>query len=71
MTPPVLYSIHDAGGRVLCLVDHIERALPVSRKMADAVEVRRISDGAVVSTVKRLTTDHVYAGVWRMRGEPS
>ena len=71
MSAPVLFTVHDAAGRVLCVVDHIERALPLSRSMSDAVDVRRLSDGAIVSLVQRLTVPHVYAGLWRMQREPS
>ncbi len=69
-TAPVWFTIHDAKDVEIARVAHLERALVVQRAINEAEVVRRVPDGAVVATKKRLPPGGIYGWAWRLKHEP-
>jgi hypothetical protein len=68
--PPVWFTVHDKGGEEIARVAHFERALTVQKAINEAEDVRRVPDGAVVATKKRLPPGGIYGWAWRLKHEP-
>jgi hypothetical protein len=66
---PVFFTVHDAAGTVLATIAHVERALLFQRSIDEAEDVRRVPDGEVVATKKRLKRP-VYDWAWALKHEP-
>lgn len=67
--PRRVFTVHDSAGEVLERHGCIVLALQAKRRIASAEYVCNEA-GEVLATKLRLSGDHVYAALWRMRAEP-